>query len=720
MHMRILILWLSGILLSLRLIAADPVVYTSQSKLLQIGKHLEIYTDKTNKLNFAAARLESFRTLNQDVPNLQITPYTHWVKFTIENKSSLSKLLLEIESPIIDDITLFEPLPDGQVKTTRLGEFTSFHNRPFNHQNYTFLLNIPKDSSRTYYMKVKAGEQLQLPIYLGPADLIFEKNDERELIFGIYIGVILAMAFYNLFIYISIRDNSYLIYVGYNICVGLTQATLQGYTFRFLYPDVPWLALHATVLVPILNGLTALMFVQQFLLTKENYPFGHKLLNYVIYFYLGCFIPTFLDFYTIAQLWVQAGAFTGSILIFFVAYRINLAGFAAARFFLAAWSIFLVSVCVFVLRNFNILPYNNYTYYALQFGSALEALLLSFALAHKINVLKAEKETSQAEALSASLENERLVKEQNIILETKVQERTEALQSSNQELHVALTNLKEAQTQLVEKEKMASLGQLTAGIAHEINNPINFVTSNIKPLKLDIADLRSVLDKYQELEGSTDVPKDLRQIAAFKQEIDIDYIHEEIDSLIKGIEDGATRTAEIVKGLRTFSRLDESEVKSIDIHEGIDSTLVLLRNSTPPNLKIIKNYADLPKIECYAGKLNQVFMNIFTNAMNAIKTKSEAGEEEYLSITTSREKDNFVSIRIKDSGIGMSNEVREKIFDPFFTTKDVGEGTGLGLSIVFSIIEKHHGKIIVNSAPGEGAEFIIYLPLDIANRSTLS
>jgi len=719
MPIRILTLSLFTILISLRLMAADPVVYTSQSRLMQIGKHLELYTDKSGKLSFEQVLQQPFTSPHQEVPNLQITPYTHWVKFTLENKSALTKLLLEIESPIIDDITLYEPLPNGQMKATRLGEFTSFYNRPFNHQNYTFPLNIPIDSSRTYYIKVKAGEQLQLPVYIGPADLIFEKNDERELIFGIYIGVILAMTFYNLFIYISVRDNSYLIYVGYNICVGLTQATLQGYTFRFLYPEIPWLAMHATVLVPILNGLTALMFVQQFLLTKENFPLGHKLLNYVIYFYLGCFIPTFLDYYTIAQLWVQVGAFTGSVLIFVVAYRINLAGFAPARFFLAAWSIFLVSVCVFVLRNFNVLPYNNYTYYALQFGSALEALLLSFALAHKINVLKAEKETSQALALSASLENERLVKEQNIILETKVQERTEALQSSNQELHVALTNLKEAQTQLVEKEKMASLGQLTAGIAHEINNPINFVTSNIKPLKLDIADLRSVLDRYQDLESSPDISKGLKEIAAYKREIDIDYIHEEINSLIKGIEDGATRTAEIVKGLRTFSRLDESDVKSIDIHEGLDSTLVLLRNGTPPNLKIIKNYADLPKIECYAGKINQVFMNIFTNALNAIKSKPEGGDES-ITITTNRENDNLISIKIKDSGVGMSAQVREKIFDPFFTTKDVGEGTGLGLSIVFSIIEKHHGKIIVNSAPGEGAEFIIYLPLDIANRSTLS
>ncbi|HEY9262218.1 ATP-binding protein, partial [Chitinophaga sp.] len=378
-----------------------------------------------------------------------------------------------------------------------------------------------------------------------------------------------------------------------------------------------------------------------------------------------------------------------------------------------AWSIFLISIFVFVLRNFNMLPYNNFKYYALQIGSALEVLLLSFALAHKINVFKAEKEASQQMALAISQENERLVREQNIILESKVKDRTEDLQATNLELNTALNNLKDTQTRLVEKEKMASLGQLTAGIAHEINNPINFVTSNIKPLKLDIADLKELLNRYDELQGSTDVPKALADIELFKKEIDIDYIHEEISSLIKGIEDGAARTAEIVKGLRTFSRLDESEVKSIDIHEGLDSTLVLLRNGIPPYVNIIKEYASLPKVECYAGKINQVFMNIFSNALNAIKTKKEH-HNEFISIKTELE-GAFIVITIKDTGIGMSEAVREKIFDPFFTTKDVGEGTGLGLSIVFSIIEKHKGKIIVNSAPGEGAEFIIYLPLDITN-----
>ncbi|MCW3461852.1 sensor histidine kinase [Chitinophaga nivalis] len=692
-------------------VTAQPILYNGGKTLLQIGGNLELYTDKTNTLELAAVKQQPFKLSSQDVPNLQITPYTQWARFSVFNNSQQQHLILEVEYPIIDDITLYEILPDGSTQSKRLGEFTSYKNRGYDHQNYQFELNIPTGTTREYYMKVKAGEQLQLPVYLSAPELISEKNNRRELIFGIYIGVIFAMAFYNLFIYISTRDNSYLIYVSYIICVGLTQATLQGYSFRFLYPDSPWLAMHATVLVPIFNGLTALFFIQKFLHTKQNFPLGHTLINIGIWLYLLCFIPTFLDMYTYAQILVQLDAFLAAVLAFVVGYGVSLKGVSAARFFLVAWSIFLVSIFVFVLRNFNVLPYNNFTFYALQIGSGLEVLLLSFALAHKINVFKAEKEHSQQLALTISLENERLVREQNIILESKVKDRTEDLQATNLELNNALNDLKDTQTRLVEKEKMASLGQLTAGIAHEINNPINFVTSNIKPLKMDIADLSELLNRYDELATSTDIPKSLAGIEAFKKEIDIDYIHEEISSLIKGIEDGATRTAEIVKGLRTFSRLDESEVKSIDIHEGLDSTLVLLRNAIPPYVNIVRDYSSLPKIECYAGKMNQVFMNIFSNALNAIISKP-THHDEFISIHTRQENDNIV-ITIKDTGIGMSQAVKEKIFDPFFTTKDVGEGTGLGLSIVFSIIEKHKGKIIVNSAPGEGAEFIIYLPFNI-------
>lgn len=254
---------------------------------------------------------------------------------------------------------------------------------------------------------------------------------------------------------------------------------------------------------------------------------------------------------------------------------------------------------------------------------------------------------------------------------------------------------------------MASLGQLTAGIAHEINNPINFVTSNIRPLRRDMNDLTEMIQKFEEIipENATEIKDKLK---AIKKEMDFDYLKEEINVLISGMEEGAFRTAEIVKGLRTFSRLDESDLKKVNINEGIDSTLILLNSSMGGRIELIRNYDEDALLECYPGKLNQVFMNILNNAIQAIHGKDGHGSGK-LTITTKSE-GNVVKIGIRDTGPGMDEATKEKIFDPFFTTKPVGQGTGLGLSIVYSIIESHKGSIAIDTAPGRGTEFILTLP----------
>jgi two-component system NtrC family sensor kinase len=359
----------------------------------------------------------------------------------------------------------------------------------------------------------------------------------------------------------------------------------------------------------------------------------------------------------------------------------------------------------------GVLPVNTFTTYVLYLGSAIEAILLSIALADKITILRKDKELSQAAAIRISRENEKLVREQNVVLEQKVTERTEELQLVNEQVTTAYKDLKDAQTQLVEAEKMASLGVLTAGIAHEINNPINFVKSNIKPLQLDFKDLLEVIDEYEKLHDIDlkNLPSQLQTIEALKKQIDIEFVKSEIINLMKGIENGAERTAEIVRGLRTFSRLDESSIKAVDIHEGLDTTIILLRSNIPANIAVIKDYNAHGVIECFPGKLNQVFMNILSNAVQAIKEKQAPLEEDKITIITKNLNEKEVEIRIRDTGKGMTEAVKQKIFEPFFTTKDVGEGTGLGLAIVFKIIQEHFGKIEVVSEPGKGTEFVITL-----------
>lgn len=692
--------------------ANDTIRFNNENLILSIGKNVQLLNDNTNKLSFDDIKdSKDFVQSDENVPNLGITENTHWVKFSILNEFDDRRIILQLQYPIIDEVELYTPINNNKYSKIISGELINFDQRQINNQNYLFYLDIPKGETFTYYMKLKSGEQIQLPLLIGAQKPIFEDLIQKDLVFGLYIGIILVMAIYNLFVYFTVRDKSYIYYVTYIVCVGLTQAVLQGYGFKYLWPNSTWLVLQSTFLVPVLNGWTAIAFVKHFLNTKENFKVGDRILNIIFFFYTVCFFLSIFNKFYLAQNLVQLTAMVGSLLTIYIAYKIGKQGYRPAYYFLVAWTIFLLSVVVFVLKNFNILPYNDMTFYSLQVGSALEVTLLSFALANKINIYRKEKEESQLEALRVSQENERIIREQNVMLEVKVDERTHELNQSNKDLNLALTDLKNAQTQLVDAEKMASLGQLTAGIAHEINNPINFVSSNIKPLRRDIEDIQMLVSKYEELVEKNELGHQFTEVVSLKKELDYDYLKHEIDVLLKGMADGAGRTVEIVKGLKSFSRLDESDLKYANVNEGIDSTLIILSSTFRGKINIVKELGVIPEIECFAGKLNQVFMNIINNAAQAVLS-AHANDDDGKVVIKTQQNGDTISIHIIDNGIGMSEDVRSKIFDPFFTTKKAGEGTGLGLSIVYSIIELHKGSIEVKSTLGEGTEFIITLPLN--------
>ena len=250
---------------------------------------------------------------------------------------------------------------------------------------------------------------------------------------------------------------------------------------------------------------------------------------------------------------------------------------------------------------------------------------------------------------------------------------------------------------------MASIGQLVAGIAHEINNPVTFISAGVDSLWTNLEEVRQVLDIYHRITPENSGER-LKEIEEMKERIDYKQALREINELITTIKNGTERTTQIVDGLRTFSRLDEDVLKFADIHEGLESTLILLRNKYKNRIEIVREYGHLPPVECYPGQLNQVFMNILSNAIDAI--------EETGTIAIATEKANgTINIRIRDDGKGIPEPIRAKIFDPFYTTKEVGSGTGLGLSISHGIVEKHKGNIKVKSEVGKGSEFIISLPV---------
>ncbi|MEM6320555.1 MAG: two-component regulator propeller domain-containing protein [Bacteroidota bacterium] len=307
----------------------------------------------------------------------------------------------------------------------------------------------------------------------------------------------------------------------------------------------------------------------------------------------------------------------------------------------------------------------------------------------------------------------RSLRQRSVTLEKMVKERTEQLERKNTELASTVKTLENTQQQLVVSEKMASLGQLTAGIAHEINNPINFISSNVQALKMDFQDMQNVLKKVKELE-KTKNPKQLsKELIDLGKQLDYELLEEEIGELLAGIERGTERTVNIVSSLRTFSRNSTDNFSKADIHEGINSTLTILNSQFNGHIQIEKAYDDLPPIHCQISRLNQVFLNIINNSIQAIDAKFNGSTDNLglIRIHTKRNLDT-IKISIQDNGCGMDEKTQKRLFEPFYTTKDVGQGTGLGLSISYGIIEQHHGKIEVNSQPNKGTKFCIYLPIE--------
>jgi predicted ATPase/signal transduction histidine kinase/tRNA A-37 threonylcarbamoyl transferase component Bud32 len=308
-------------------------------------------------------------------------------------------------------------------------------------------------------------------------------------------------------------------------------------------------------------------------------------------------------------------------------------------------------------------------------------------------------------------------------LEEKVAVRTSELNAKNQSLQQTLLELQLTQTQLIQSEKMSSLGQMVAGVAHEINNPINFIHGNISHAIEYVQDLVNLLNIYQR-----EYPNPSALIKDKMEEIELDFLMEDLPRILSSMNVGSSRIRKIILGLRNFSRLDEAEKKPVDIHEGIDNTLMIVqhrlkRSINHPLIEVIKEYGQLPKVTCYAGQLNQVFMNILSNAIDALEesllTSHQSAENgktidnPTIRIRTELVDNRIVRIQIADNGSGMTEAVKQKIFDPFFTTKPVGSGPGLGLSISYQIVvEKHKGLLTCNSTLGKGTEFVIEIPIN--------
>ena len=666
------------------------------------------------------------RNIADPLINLGNDGQWHWIELTGLSRAFGSQFL-EVATAQIDSLTFLSTcngnLKDGPLHlngvsirgtSDGMGQSLTYGTFPMFPLGGADLCEEDK-----IYLGVKSGKQISLPLRVASLNDLREWSFMRDVFFSFYAGIMLVMLLYNLVLYFTVEDRSYLLYVLFLIGVALSQLFLAGYQGVIPgWDGTSWLGLRAVHFVGIFSGVTTILFVNRFLDLARKGPGYHRVFNGLMSLYFVALV-----FLLVGRLnWAfQTINFVAMAALLVVPASIHVwkQGQRSALYLLIAFTFFLLTVVMFAASQFtgNPLPLvpQSVNNFAMPVGSIVEVVLLSLALADRINQFKRESAKAREEQLRVSQLNEKITREQNEVLERNVRERTEELEERNDRLRAALEELKLAQDQLVQSEKLASIGQLTAGIAHELNNPINFVSSSAQSLRRDFDDVTEILRMLTEMGTDDDALQEKMQALQDRMtQLDMAFTMKEIDELLTGIDDGTTRTSEIVKGLRIFSRMDGDAATEANLNDLLESTLVILRSSLQDEVELTVDLApNVPAVPCQPGKLNQVFMNLITNAAQATSKTDVAPADRYVRIRTrvlQQEGPNAVQVSIEDNGIGMSEAVQSQIFDPFFTTKDVGEGTGLGLSIVKGILDDHQATLDIQSTPGEGSTFLITFP----------
>lgn len=629
------------------------------------------------------------------VPNFGVIDHNVYLKFQLKNNTDFSDLYLELDHPVTDEVIFYS----DSLATNIQGSKFVFDHREHDHTNFIFNLNLPPGSSKTFYLSVKNTSQLQVPLFIGTKEKLLLNDRHFNILISMFFGLMLAMVAYNLFIFFIVKDTTYLYYVFYIAILTVTQLVPQGFAYHYFWPNSTYMSAHSMFFFPIAVGIVAVLFVKSFLKTKKYLPWLNTTLSILTSFYFVALVLTLLKAYSIAYILIDLTALSLSIIILVGAFIIYKRGNQNALFFLFAWSVFLIGIVLWVLKDLGVIPYNFLTRNAMIFGAGIETILLSIGLANRIKMLTIEREAARKNEIKLLKEKEEIIAKQKNLLETKVKERTKDLEK-------ALESIEATKNKLIESEKLASIGELTAGIAHEINNPINFVTSNIGSLRKDFEDLLRLIDTYEKI-NPNNLQEQLLAVEQVENEIDYEYLKEEISSLLAGIEEGAKRTVKIINSLKNFTRSDSEKMNKLNLSDGINSTLTLLNNKLT-GIAIKKDFTPMEPVLCFSGNLNQVFMNVIANAIDAINEKKRTGEvfDPLIEISIASNSE-YYTVIIADNGIGMDTETKKKLFDPFFTTKDVGAGTGLGLSISYKFIALHNGEINVESQKGIGSTFTI-------------
>lgn len=625
----------------------------------------EVFEDKESLKNINDIKNPDFKGFVQAGErdfNRGLTASTVWYKFRLKNETG-DRWILKIGKPTLEDATLYIPRINGSLDSNKSSYLQNISAREFKVNNFLMTLEFPDSKEQVFFLRVRSNHSMQVPIEIATLDSLFVSGHYKDIWAGIYLGFIFLMVLYNFFIFLTLRDISYLYYVLYTLFVGLLISMHETYPFDLFWPKMGYLNAYQDILTS-LAGVFAILFTMNFLKTKVITPKIHKTLYFIMAIYIVALILVIFKYTLTAAIFEEIAGLSSSLFVLFAVIYIYRMGYKEARFYLIAWSAFIVGIILFVLSDARILILLTNDIDTLQIGSAFEALFMSFALADRFNMYKKEKEE--------------LVLQQNVILEAKVNERTS-------ELTAALSDLKETQDQLILHEKLASLGKMTSGIAHEIQNPLNFV-NNFSDLSRELI--------VEAKEAKTDEERN--------------EILDDLEKNMDKIHHHGKRADSIVKNMLMHSRSSAMTKEATDLNGLVNEALNFSYNAIRSKhlgftCEIERSLdPDLPIAHVIPQDMSRVLLNLFNNAFYAVKDKPDAK----VSIIT-RLIGKQCQIIIRDNGVGIPENIKQKIFEPFFTTKPSGDGTGLGLSICYDIIKSHGGELKVESRENEFTEFNI-------------
>ncbi len=675
--------------------AQQLVILDSGSERMNIGGMGSFFVDPTGELTFEqildASVQAQFQPMQAEVPNFGTSNATVWYKFVMMDRS-LTEWVLAVGNPYLDSVHVFLQHGDRIVRK-ETGRTIPMRKRDIEGLDFLVRLALQRDSTATVYVRVKSFINYS-PFTIGTVQSILEEQGRNSTFLGVYFGIFVITFLVNLFIFLYLKESDFLYYCGWILGLSLYIAINKGVLALLLPDDLAWLMDYGTPALS-LGSTFVLLFSNSFLKAKQQLPRLYQINGIGIVLTLMVTIGYILGFRVTASTTLQFVAVVFSSIQIGYAWKAYRRGYRPARFFLISLAFSLGSIIVYALFLRGIMPYSFFSSNAFILGAMWELIFLSLALADKLNTMKEERAEAQQKSLEYATENQRLIQEQNVLLEKRVDDRTRELQET-------IRTLKTTQQQLIHSEKMASLGQLTAGVAHEIKNPLNFV-NNFADVSKDI-----VTELEEELAGNDTAALSIQLLK---------------ENLGKIAEHGK-RADGIVRNMMEHATHKTGSKEAVSINALVDSAVRRIyhthRVSNPDIPLNIEKELDesIPEIHAAPNDLMRVFVNILDNAIDASTARMhrvvQSGDGRSFMPTVfviSAQDGECIEVRIRDNGDGIPQDIVPKIFDPFFTTKASGEGTGLGLSISYEIIAHQHDGTLTVESSNEGAEFIIRLPI---------